>query len=351
MPIVLEITLEQLADLIGGKITRGKADGPFTGFQGLREASPADISFYGNEKYLEQLKETGAGAVIVPPGESGAPEPTALIEVEKPAIAFDLIVRKYGAPRPEFKPGIHPSAVVGEGVELDPESVSVLPNAVILDGARIGKGTRIGAGTVIGEDSRIGDNCEIGSNVSIREGSRVGNRVIMHAGVVIGGDGYGFEFAEGRHNKIEQLGIVRIDDDVEIGANTTIDRARFGETIIGEGTKIDNLVQIAHNAIIGKHSLIVAQTGISGSTRIGNYVTLAAQCGIAGHLEIADQVTCGGRTCVISSIKEPGGTWFGYPARPMKEDRREKMRIKKLGRMLDRIKALEDALAGQEEGE
>jgi len=159
--------------------------------------------------------------------------------------------------------------------------------------------------------------------------------------VVVGADGFGFEFIDGRHRKIEQLGIVRIGDDVEVGASSTIDRARFGETVIGEGTKIDNQVQIGHNCIIGKHCLIVAQSGISGSTRIGDYVTLAAQCGIAGHLFIADRVTFGARSGVIASIREPGGTYFGYPARPFKEDRREAMRLKQLGRLFRRVKALE----------
>jgi UDP-3-O-[3-hydroxymyristoyl] glucosamine N-acyltransferase len=150
----------------------------------------------------------------------------------------------------------------------------VLPSASVLAGAKIGKGTRIGAGTVVGENAVIGEDCEIGPNVSIREGCILGDRVIVHPGVVIGGDGFGFEFVEGRHKKIDQLGIVRVENDVEIGASTTIDRARFGETVIGEGTKIDNQVQIAHNVVIGKHCIIVAQVGISGSTRIGNYVTL-----------------------------------------------------------------------------
>jgi UDP-3-O-[3-hydroxymyristoyl] glucosamine N-acyltransferase len=174
----------------------------------------------------------------------------------------------------------------------------------------------------------------------------IGDRVKLHPGVVIGADGFGFELTEGRHHKIEQLGIVRIGNDVEIGASTTIDRARFGVTEIGDGTKIDNQVQIGHNCIIGKHCIIVAQTGISGSTRIGDYVTLAAQCGVAGHLTIADGVTCAARCGVISSITEPGGTYFGYPARPIKDDRRDAMHIKQLGTLLKRVKDLEARIGG-----
>ncbi len=215
-----------------------------------------------------------------------------------------------------------------------------------MKGASIGRGSRIGAGAYVGEGVEIGDDCVIGPNVTLCQGCLVGNRVILHPGVVVGADGFGFEFDQGRHRKIEQLGIVRIGDDVEIGASTTIDRARFGETVIGEGTKIDNQVQIGHNVLIGKHCIIVAQTGISGSTRIGDYVVLAAQCGVAGHLTIADRVTFGGRSGVISSIDEPGGTYFGYPARTLKEDRRDSMRVKQLGNLLKRVKDLEARMAG-----
>ncbi|NNE93463.1 MAG: UDP-3-O-(3-hydroxymyristoyl)glucosamine N-acyltransferase [Verrucomicrobiales bacterium] len=341
----MESTLQFLADLVGGKITAGDPDLTILGFQSLSDAGDTDISFFGNEKYLQDLKESKAAAILVPPpsaGEFVTPEAVALIEVENPILAFDTIIREFGVAKPAFRPGIHPSASIGENCKIDPGSVSILPNAVVFDGSKIGSGTRIGAGAVVGENCEIGSDCEIGPNVSLREGSKIGDRVIIHSGVVIGGDGYGFEFADGRHQKIEQLGIVRVENDVEIGANTTIDRARFGETVIGEGTKIDNLCQIAHNVVIGKHCLVVAQTGISGSTRIGNYVTLAAQCGVAGHLTIADQTICGARSGVISSIKESGGTWFGYPAKPIKESRRESMRIKQLGRVLERIKALEE---------
>ncbi len=337
----MQITLQELAELIGGEIVSGQSDAVFTGFQSLANATEADISFFGNEKYAEDFRTTQAGVVLVSSNLSSVYPSTAIITVENPVVASDLVIQRFSIPKPAFRSGVHPSAVLCDNVELDAEKVSVMPNAVLLDNAKIGNGTTIGAGAVIGENVVIGEDCEIGANVSIREGSVLGSRIIIHAGVVVGGDGYGFEFTGDHHKKIEQLGIVRIDDDVEIGANTTIDRARFGETVIGEGTKIDNQVQIGHNVVIGKHCLIVAQVGISGSARIGDYVTLAAQTGVAGHLSIADGVICGGRSGVISSIEEKGGKWFGYPAKPMKESLRESMRIKQLPRMLDRIKALE----------
>lgn len=337
----MNATVQEIAKLVEGEILRGEAEGKVTNFASLDQADASCVSFYGNPKYKDQLATTGAGLVLVPSAEVDAPATASLVLVGNPIVAFDQIIKEYGVKPPAFSPGVHATAWVAEDAVLDESEVSVLANATISSGAAIGKGSRIGAGSVIGENATIGQDCEIGPNVTIREGCILGDRVVIHSGTVVGADGFGFEFVEGRHKKIDQLGIVRIEDDVEVGASTTIDRARFGETVIGEGTKIDNQVQIAHNVIIGKHCIIVAQTGISGSTRIGNYVTLAAQCGIAGHLEIADQVTCGGRSGVIASIPEAGGTYFGYPARPLKESRRESMWLKQLGGLIKRVKDLE----------
>ena len=343
----MKTTIRNIVELVSGKLLRGNPDAEVSNFASLDQADENCVSFFGNPKYKDQLAETKAGVVLTPSEEVEAPEATALIVVENPILAFDTVIRKFGVQPPEFSPGISEAAFVAEDAELDSAEVSVLPNATILSGVRVGKGSRIGSGAVLCEGAIIGEDCEIGPNVTIREGCVIGDRVILHPGVVIGADGFGFEFIEGHHRKIEQLGIVRIEDDVEVGASTTIDRARFGETVIGEGTKIDNQVQIGHNVTIGKHCVIVAQVGISGSSRIGNYVTLAAQSGVAGHLSIADQVTCGGRTGVIASITEPGGTYFGYPAKPLKENRRESMRIKQLGGLLKRVKDLEEKLGGK----
>jgi UDP-3-O-[3-hydroxymyristoyl] glucosamine N-acyltransferase len=188
----------------------------------------------------------------------------------------------------------------------------------------------------------IGAACLIYPRVTIRERSRIGSRVIIHSGTVIGADGFGFEMVDGRQKKIQQLGIVQIDDDVEIGANTTVDRARFGRTWIQQGVKIDNLVQVAHNVVIGKHSVVAAQTGISGSTRVGEHVQMAGQVGIIGHVEIADGTRIAAQSGVSKSI--PGGTWFGYPAMPMPEARRQIAWVRHLGKLFARVKEIEKKL-------
>src|SRR5207247_4149690 len=232
----------------------------------------------------------------------------AQVRVPNPTKAFEQVVIKF-APKPiTFAPGVHPSAIVGSTVRFG-ERVSIQPHAVIEDGSQIGDDTIIGAGSYIGHETTIGSACVIYPHVTIRERSRIGSRVILHSGAVIGADGFGFEMIDGRQQKIQQLGIVQIDDDVEIGANTTVDRARFGRTWIQQGVKIDNLVQIAHNVAIGKNSVIVAQTGISGSTRVGERVMMGGQVGIVGDLEIGDGTAIGAQSGVSKSTT--GGAWFG----------------------------------------
>ncbi|MEQ1839281.1 MAG: UDP-3-O-(3-hydroxymyristoyl)glucosamine N-acyltransferase [Verrucomicrobiales bacterium] len=347
----MKTTVGEVAKLVSGRLIKGHEETELTNFAALDQADSTCISFYGNSKYRHQLESTKAGLVLLSDTDAQPPAEAAVILVENSVMAFDLVVRKFATGAPEFSAGVSKFAFVHPDARLDPERVSIAPNASILEGAKIGNGTRIGAGTVIGEGAVVGEDCEIGPNVTVCRGCILGDRVILHPGAVIGADGFGFEFSGGRHNKIEQLGIVQIGNDVEVGASTTIDRARFGMTVIGEGTKIDNQVQIGHNCIIGKHCIIVAQCGISGSTRIGDNVTLAAQCGVAGHLTIADQVTFGGRAGVISSVKESGGEYFGYPARPFKEELRDAMRIKQLGNLLKRVKKLEEQIRREETGD
>ena len=340
----MNTTVGEILSMVDGRLLRGDESAVLTNFAALDQADADCATFYGNEKYRDQLEKTRAGLVLVADERHEAPGARAVALVANPVIAFDLVVRAHGALPPAFVPGISPGAYVDPEAELDPATVSVGPNASVLRGARVGRGSRIRVGAVVAEGARVGEDCQIAPNVTVCHGCEVGDRVILHPGVVIGADGFGFEFEKGRHRKIEQLGIVKVGDDVEIGASSTIDRARFGETVIGEGTKIDNQVQIGHNCFIGRHCIIVAQTGISGSSRIGDYVVIAAQSGVAGHLTIADRVTLGGRSGVISSIDEPGGTYFGYPARPFKEERRDAMRVKQLGNLLKRVKDLETRL-------
>ena len=311
-----------------------------TGAASLAEASSGEISFFANRKYIGLLRKTRASAVFVSL-DFAEPLAAAQVRVPNPTKAFEQVVLKF-APKPiTFAPGVHPSAIVGSGVRLG-ERVSIQPHAVIEDGSQIGDDTVIGAGSYIGHEAIVGSACLIYPLVTIRERSRIGSRVIIHSGAVIGADGFGFEVVDGQQQKIQQLGIVQIDDDVEIGANTTVDRARFGRTWIQQGVKIDNLVQIAHNVIIGKNSVIVAQTGISGSTRVGERVTMAGQVGIVGHVEIADGSIIAAQSGVSKSV--PGGVWFGYPAGPIEETKQQIAWIHRLGKLFARVKEIEKKL-------
>ena len=323
----------------GGQLV-GDAGLVITGAASLAEASERDISFFANRKYVSLLRKTRAAAVFVPLDFS-EPISAAQIRVADPMKAFDQVVAKLAPPPIEFAPGIHPTAIVDPSVKLGSD-ISIQPYVVIEAGATIGDHTIIGAQTYIGHESVIGSGCKIYPRVTIRERTRIGSRVIIHSGAVIGADGFGFASAAGRNEKIEQRGIVQIDDDVEIGANTTIDRARFGRTWIQEDVKIDNLVQIAHNVVIGKHSIIVAQAGISGSTRLGEHVTLAGQVGVAGHLEIGDGTVVAAQSGVANDIR--GGTWFGYPAVPFDEAKLQIAWVHRLGKLFARVKKIEQKL-------
>ncbi len=336
------LTLSELARLAGGDIVRGGLDVSFAGVAALDAAAPDVISFLGNEKYRAQFAATRAGAVIVPRGVSGGPETTALVAVDNPSLAFAAVVRHFAAASRALEPGVHPRASVDPEATLDPEKTRVHAGAVVMAGAKIGDGSEIGPNVVIGEQAIIGRDCRIMANVTIRERCVLGERVIVQPGAVIGSDGYGYEFHDGRHVKIDQVGIVEIGDDVEIGANTTIDRARFGKTVIGEGSKIDNLVQIAHNVVLGKHCLVVSQSGLAGSSRIGDYVTIAAQAGVGGHVTIGDKAILAARTGVTADV--PGGeTYAGKPALPMREEMKLQAHVRRLPKLVERVKALEKA--------
>ena len=338
------LSLEALVKLTGGQLVRGNPDLSFHGVAALDAAGPDEVSFLGNEKYRTQFLETRAGVVILPPGIDAGPQATALIAASNPSLAFAAVVRHFSTGTRELQPGIHPRAIVEPGAILDPTKVRIHPGAVIMTGATIGDGTEIGPNAVIGEDVIIGNNCQIMANVSIRERCRLGNRVILQPGCVIGSDGYGYELHEGKHVKIDQVGIVEIGDDVEIGANTTIDRARFGKTIIGEGTKIDNLVQIAHNVVIGSHCLVVSQSGLAGSSKLGDYVTVAAQAGVGGHVTVGDRAILIGRAGVTASV--PGDeTYAGKPALPMREEMKLQAHVRRLPKLIERVKALEKSIA------
>jgi UDP-3-O-[3-hydroxymyristoyl] glucosamine N-acyltransferase len=335
----VSFTLQELAALCGGEL-RGDPTEKISGAAALSEAVAGEITFYADPRYRARLRKTRASAIFVPLDfcEQTA---AAQLRVENPSKAFEQVVLKL-APKPiSFAPGIHPRAVVDPTAKLG-NGVSIQPHAVIESRAAIGDNTMIGANTYVGHESIIGESCLIYPNVTIRERTRIGAHVIIHSGAVIGADGFGFELVDGRYKKIPQIGIVQIDDDVEIGANTTIDRARFGRTWIQEGVKIDNLVQIAHNVIVGKNSVIAAQTGISGSTRVGEKVMMAGQVGVIGHLTINDNTIIAAQSGISKDL--PGGAWFGSPAVPLPEAKRQIAWIHRLGKLFDRVKALEKKL-------
>ena len=334
-----QFTVQELAALVGGQFVFGAdVTKAITGGAAIADAGEGDVTFLGNAKYLAQLKTSRATAALVPLDFTETIPPLA-VRVENPSLAFAQLLEKF-APEPVcFSPGVHPTAVIGRSVVLG-ENVSVQPFVVIEDGAHIGAGTLLGAHSYIGHAASVGAGCQLAPRVTVGARCVLGSRVIIHSGAVLGSDGFGFEFSDGRHVKIPQTGIVQIDDDVEIGANVTIDRARFGRTWIQEGTKIDNLVQIAHNVVIGRHCLIVSQAGISGSTRLGNYVTLAGQVGVVGHIEIGDETIVAAQSGVSKSLG-PKQVVFGYPAMPLREAKEQLARIGRLPKLYERVKRLE----------
>ena len=335
----MTFTLRDIAAISGGELI-GDPTLKITGAASLGEAEQGEISFFTDRKYIGLLRKTRASAIFVPP-DFAEPIEAAQIRVPNPTKSFEQVLLKF-APEPvTFAAGVHPSAVIDATAQLG-QRVSIQPLVVIEPGAKIGDDTIIGAGSYVGHETVIGSACHIYPHVTIRERSRIGSRVIIHSGAVIGADGFGFEMVDGRHQKLPQLGIVQIDDDVELGANTTVDRARFGRTWIQEGVKIDNLVQIAHNVVIGKNSVIVAQAGISGSTRVGERVTMAGQVGIVGHVEIADGTIIAAQSGVSKSL--PGGVWFGYPAVPLAEAKQQIAWIHRLGKLFARVKEIEKKL-------
>lgn len=345
MPL-MHVTLGELATLLSLNIVAGDPEAEITGFASLNEATAGDLSFFSDMQYRQRLQQTRASAVLVPISFDceGLPAGLACVAAADPSGAFESVVDRYGWQPEPFRPGIHATAVIDDSVAAPSDRISVGPHAVIAADAVIEDEVEIGAGCYVGRGVRIGRGTRLFANSTVHEGSIIGERVILHSGVVIGADGFGYEFKNGRHRKIRQAGIVQIDDDVEIGAGTTVDRARFGRTWIGEGTKIDNLVQIAHNVVIGKHCIIVAGTGIAGSAVIGDYVVIAAQSGVGGHVTVGSQATLAARSGVTKDL--PGGaTYMGFPAAPAKDERRRLVAQRRIPQLLERVRLLEEELS------
>jgi UDP-3-O-[3-hydroxymyristoyl] glucosamine N-acyltransferase len=331
-------TVRSLAELVGGLVLGDGADTVITGVNDLKSAEPGDISFLGNTKYGPLARVSRAGAILADAADAAKLSGTR-IQVESPSVAFGRITPLFAAPPVRYEPGVHPTAVIAPDAVLG-EGVTIEPHVVIGAGVRLGAGTVIGANSFIGEHCALGENCLIYPLVTLRERTVLGARVIILSGAVIGSDGFGYTFQEGRHVRIEHTGHVQIDDDVEIGANTTIDRARFGRTHIGEGTKIDNLVMIGHNVTIGPHCVIVGQVGISGSSILGRYVTLAGQVGLAGHLTVGDRAILTAQSGVTKDVPA-GAVMSGSHALPARERLKIEALTNRLPELLARIRELE----------
>ncbi len=335
---------QALAELVGGTLIQGSPEGTITGLNSIAQAIAGDVTFLGNSRYAPQLKTTQATAILIAEDYNEELPEKALIRVKNPTLAFSAVIQYFGPkPRP-FIPGIHPSASVAASAKVDATKVYIGPQVVIEDDAVIGDGTALHGGVYIGMGAKVGTDCLLHANATLQSHCVLGNRVIIHSGAVIGSDGFGYELVQGKHQKIPQVGIVQIDDDVEIGACSTIDRARFGKTHIGAGTKIDNLVQIGHNVTTGKHCIFVSQTAISGSTRLGNYVVTAGQCGIAGHLTIGDQITFLARSGVTKDHLE-AGYYMGFPSKPLAEGRKLMVAAARVPVLSDKVRTLEKRLA------
>ena len=326
-----------IAELLHGQLA-GDSSLEIQGVAALEGAGPTELAYVESSRALASAAQSRAGCLVVPVGATLAGRTT--IAVSHPKLALAQAAEALH-PAPAPPPGIHPTAVVAPDVQLAPDC-SVGPHVVIESGARVGAGTRLFPGVYLGQGVPVGAHCTLYPRVTVYPGAQIGDRVILHAGVVVGSDGFGYVFAEGRQVKFPQIGKILIEDDVEIGSNTTLDRGSLGATVIGQGTKIDNLVQIAHNVKIGRHCVIVSQTGISGSTEIGDYVVMAGQVGVGDHARIEDRVVVGGQAGILpGKIVRSGSIVWGTPSRPMSEFKKIVARLARLDHLAERVRALE----------
>lgn len=333
------ITVGDIAKLVGGTV-QGDASKVITSVAKIEEASPSDLCFISNKKYQHYLESTKAGAVIIDENLSSSVTDQTVIVCQMPYVAFCTALITYFDYKNNYS-GIHPTAVIEDSAEIG-ENVYIGPNVYVGHRVKIGNDSKIYANAAIYEDSEIGDKTLIYSNVSVYYQSKIGNKCIIHSGAVIGSDGFGHApLPDGTYIKIPQIGNVIIEDDVEIGSNTSIDRANMGSTIIKQGSRLDNLVQIAHGAEIGKNTIVAAQAGVSGSTKIGNNVILAGQVGVVGHITIADGVQVGAQSGVSNSILEKGGQFTDSPHLPIKNALKSRVLYKNLPQLEQRIRDLE----------
>lgn len=340
----IAFTAAELVALLQPRTKRGATTETIRGIAALTAAQPGDLSFLGNPKYKKEVAASVASVVLLPVDYAGEPRANQLfLLVENPSVALARLCARLEQqlwPRPA--PGVHATAQVAPGARVA-ATATIGPLCIVEDGAVVGERTHLQAQVFIGRGASIGDDCWLMPGVMVATECRLGRRVRLQAGVVIGSDGFGYEFVAGRHEKVPQVGLVVIEDDVEIGANTTIDRARFSRTLIGEGTKIDNLVQIAHNVVIGKHCLICAQAGISGSTVLEDYVVLGGQAGLVGHITVGRGAKIDAQSGINTSL-DPGSTVKGTPYLPYQLEQRINVLRPRLPELFRRVDALEEQI-------
>lgn len=332
-------TASQIAGQVNGEVL-GDGSMEITGLAPANAARPGDLTFAEKESYFAAAEASLASAILVPEGFVSSTK--VLIRVANPRIAMARVLPLFFPPE-QYPSGIDPTARISASAQVD-ATASIGPNCVVSDGVRIGARSVLMGGNHLGRNCQLGDDVVLFPNVVVYTRCLIGHRVSIHAGTVIGSDGYGYVFDAGCHRKILQVGNVIIHDDVEIGANTAIDRGALGSTVIGQGTKIDNLVHIAHNVIIGRHCLVMGQAGFAGSTRLGDYCVIASQSGIAGHLQLGNQATVGAKSGVMRDIPDKG-TVLGIPAYPDKQTKRQWIALQQLPEMVRRLRELEKQVA------
>jgi UDP-3-O-[3-hydroxymyristoyl] glucosamine N-acyltransferase len=336
----MNLTVAELAKQLAGEVT-GDATAALTGFTMIDRAQAGHLTFAETPEYFAAAEASAATAIIC--GKDSASDKKILIRVANPRIAFAKALAIF-FPEPKFAPGIHPSAVIAKSAQVDP-TAHVGPHCTVGERVKIGAGCVLQGGNFIGDDSTLGDGTNLFPNVTVYFRSQIGKRVRLHSGTVIGSDGFGYVLDAGFHRKVPQVGNVVIGDDVEIGSNCSVDRGALGATVIGKGTKIDNLVQVAHNVEIGEHCILCAQVGIAGSAKIGSYTILAGQVGIAGHLKIGNKVTVGSKSGVMHNIPD-GETWLGTPAQPDRQAKRMMIAMQRLPELFKKIAEWEKKLTG-----
>ncbi|HEY2740125.1 MAG TPA: UDP-3-O-(3-hydroxymyristoyl)glucosamine N-acyltransferase [Thermoanaerobaculia bacterium] len=347
--------LADLAELVGGRI-EGDPEHVVEAIRTLDAAGPRDLSFLTHPRYRAQALASAAGALLVGPdfppelrsGDPAAPQRHLLVAGE-PSLALARLMKRLGAAADRPEPGVHPTAVVAPGAEVDP-TAHVGPYAVIGAGSRIGAAAAVHALAVVGRDCVVGERAVLHPHAVLYDRTEVGDGSVVHAGAVLGSDGFGYATQGGVHHKVPQLGRVVVEGDVEIGANSTIDRATLGETRIGAGSKIDNLVQVGHNVQVGKHCILCGQAGIAGSAHLGDYVVLAGQAGVSGHIELGKGAQVAAKSAALGPVPA-GGKVAGIPAVDLRRWKRQFVMINRLEEMSRRLRALERKVGAGEAGE